>query len=340
MRDLVIAGGGPVGLVTAILAARAGLDVTVRERRSGVIDKACGEGLMPGAVQTLEALGIQPEGHRIAGIRYVAGDRVAEAPFRHGGGLGVRRTTLHETLLAAAAEAGVRPVVRPVGMIVDAGDHLLVDDEPTRHLVAADGLHSRVRRLAGLEDPAPGPRRFGLRAHVARAPWSDFVEVHWAAASEAYVTPVGPDLVGIAVLSSLRRPMSEHLADHPELGAHLDGLELSPVLGAGPLRQVASAPRAGRVLLAGDASGYVDALTGEGMAIGLAHAQAAVQAIRSGDLTSYDRAWRRIGRRHDLLTRALLGTTRVPLVRRHLVRTAALAPRVFSAVVDQLARPA
>ena len=71
MRDLVIAGGGPIGLATALYAARAGLDVVVREPRRGVIDKACGEGLMPAAVTDLQELGVRLEGHPISGIRYV-----------------------------------------------------------------------------------------------------------------------------------------------------------------------------------------------------------------------------------------------------------------------------
>src|SRR5215218_7835281 len=181
MRDLIVAGGGPVGLATALLAARAGLDVSVRERRDGVLDKACGEGLMPGAVRALHDLGVRPEGHHLRGIRYVAGARVAEAHFRSCTGLGVRRTTLHHALLQAAAAEGVVPAARPVHAVVDAGDHLVVDGEPTRYLIGADGLHSRVRRLAGLETSPPMPRRFGLRTHVARPPWTDFVEVHWAA---------------------------------------------------------------------------------------------------------------------------------------------------------------
>ncbi len=71
MHDLVVAGGGPVGIATALHAARAGLDVVVREPREGDIDKACGEGLMPGAVGDLRELGVALDGRPLAGIRYV-----------------------------------------------------------------------------------------------------------------------------------------------------------------------------------------------------------------------------------------------------------------------------
>ena len=340
MHDLVVAGGGPIGLATALYAVRAGLDVTVRERRSGVIDKACGEGLMPGAVSALADLGVHPSGHRLAGIRYLGGDKVAEAPFRELQGLGVRRTALHEALLRRAAQSGVVPLEQPVTDVTDAGDHVLVDGVPARYLVAADGLHSPVRRLVGLDSSPSRRRRFGQRAHVRCAPWTDFVEVHWASSGEAYVTPVGEAQVGIAVLSDVRRPLADHLVEFPTLAPRIAGLELSRVRGAGPLRQAARRRTAGRVLLVGDASGYVDALTGEGIAIGLAHARAAVDAIVADDPASYEQTWRRIGRRHELLTRALLGASRVPPVRRHLVGAAALLPGVFTAVVDQLARPA
>ena len=161
-------------------------------------------------------------------------------------------------------------------------DHVLVDGEPASYLVAADGLHSPIRRRLGLDLPPGRHRRFGLRSHVATAPWTSYVEVHWARGSEAYVTPVGDDLVGVAILTDDSRPFAELLAEHPLLVQRLAGVPTQRVRGAGPLRQRSRRRTEGRVLLVGDAAGYVDALTGEGIALGLAQARAAVEAIRLG----------------------------------------------------------
>ena len=73
MIDLLVAGGGPAGLATAILGARAGLEVVVVERRHGPVDKACGEGLMPHAVTLLRTLGVEAPGKPFHGITYVDG---------------------------------------------------------------------------------------------------------------------------------------------------------------------------------------------------------------------------------------------------------------------------
>jgi flavin-dependent dehydrogenase len=337
--DLVVAGGGPVGLATALYAARAGLDVLVREPRPGPVDKACGEGLMPGAVADLADLGVDPAGRPLEGIRYLDGRRTADAPFRHGAGRGVRRTTLHRALSDAVAEAGIKIVQRAVGEVEHHTDHVLVDGDPASYLVAADGLHSPVRRMLGVDQPAEGRRRFGHRVHVEMEPWTPYVEVHWATGSEAYVTPVADDLVGIAVLTERQAPFHDLLAEHPLLRERVGRRPLSRTRGAGPLRQRSTQRVVGRVLLVGDAAGYVDALTGEGIALGLAQARAAVDAVVAGRPERYESAYRRLGRRHELLTHALLASSRVPLVRRRIVPMAARLPGVFAGAVDQLARP-
>ena len=340
MRDLLVAGGGPVGLATALYAVRSGLAVTVREPRAGVIDKACGEGLMPGALAALLDLGVEVEGRPIDGIRYVDGHRAVEAPFRSGPGRGVRRTMLHSALRERALRAGVTIEQSAVRVVEQHEDHVVVDGEPVRHLVAADGLHSPVRRMLGLDAPRVRLRRYGQRVHVACAPWTSMVEVHWAPAGEAYVTPVGPDEVGIAVLSAERRPFEDLVAGFPQLCARIDGHARSPVLGAGPLRQRSRRRVQGRVLLVGDAAGYVDALTGEGLALGLAQARAAVEAVSAGEPTAYEKEWRRVGRSHDLLTLGLVTATRLPPLRRAVVPAAHVAPALFRSAVNHLARPA
>ena len=340
MRDLLVAGGGPIGLATALYAARAGLDVGVREPRTGIIDKACGEGLMPAAVAALRDLDVKLDGHPIAGIRYLDRSWSAEAQFRRGRGLGVRRTILHGALRAHAAQAGIVPDHRPVHEVVDRGDHLLVDGEPTRYLIAADGLHSPVRRLLGLAGPPARQRRYGLRCHIEVEPWTAFVEVHWAAAGEAYVTPVADHQVGVAVLTAERRSLPDLLEEFPLLAARIGGRVHSRARGAGPLRQRSLRRVAGRVLLVGDAAGYVDAITGEGIALGLAQARAAVAAVADEQPQRYESEWRRLSRRHDLLAKSLVLATSLPPVRRRIVYASARLPGVFGAAVDQLARPA
>ncbi|MER7663587.1 MULTISPECIES: NAD(P)/FAD-dependent oxidoreductase [unclassified Streptomyces] len=339
-HDLLIAGGGPAGLATALYAARAGLDTVVAEPRQAPVDKACGEGLMPGAVHALTALGLQIAGYPIAGIRYVQGTRQVQASFRQGPGLGVRRTSLHGALHRAVLAEGV-PVL-PVRVEDVQQDTTGVSVPGTglraRWLVGADGLHSPVRRSVGLGVQPCGAPRYGLRRHYAVPPWTEHVEVHWGPHAEAYVTPIGPELVGVALLTAQRAPFDIQLARFPELAARLPAQAAATVVrGAGPLRQTARARFQGRVLLVGDAAGYIDALTGEGISLALAGAEALVRNVRRGTPWRYEADWKGATRRHRLLTELLVRARQQPGLAPHIVPTAERLPRVFAAAVNALA---
>jgi flavin-dependent dehydrogenase len=95
---------------------------------------------------------------------------------------------------------------------------------------------------------------------------------------------------------------------------------------------------AGRVLLVGDAAGYVDALTGEGLAIGFASARALVDRLLADDPAGYEGDFARITRNYRVLTGALLAAGRVPALRRNVVPLAERAPWLFRAAVNRLAR--
>jgi len=342
MLDLLIVGGGPAGLATAIHAARAGLDVAVAEPRPTPVDKACGEGLMPGAVRALAELGVAPPGHPLRGIRYLdaRGDaRHAEAGFRRGPGLGVRRTDLHAALARRAVELGVpvHPVKVDAVTVWQDARSVTAAGLTARYLVAADGLHSPVRRHLGLGLPDQRPARYGLRRHFTVAPWTDHVEVHWSARAEAYVTPLGPELLGVAILTGERAPFDAQLARFPSLAARLPTHASSAVRGAGPLRQRVRGRVAGRVLLVGDAAGYVDALTGEGISLALAGAAQLVRCVRDDRPLDYEHAWRRASRRHRLLTDTLVRLRAHPRLAHLIVPTAVRLPALFTGLVNGLA---
>jgi len=237
-----------------------------------------------------------------------------------------------------AKELGVSMVTRRVESITQGQGWVEVGDIRARYLVGADGLHSNVRRILGLGEVASGAQRFGIRQHFGVTPWSDLVEVYWLDNSEIYVTPVGPQTVGIAVLGRSVLNLDEAIDRVPGLSAHLHSVpRVSELRGAGPLMQRVSKRSAERVLLVGDASGYIDALTGEGLRLGFAEAQAAVNVVLSDQVVQYERDWQRVTRSYRLMTGGLLWASSRRGLRPLIVPAARLMPRVFNRIVDSLA---
>ena len=342
--DVLIVGGGPAGLATALHARLAGLRVAVLDRSHPEIDKACGEGLMPDAVARLRELGAEPapgDAFPFRGIRYVDGALAAEGTFPQSGGLGVRRLHLHRALVRRAEEAGVELLWGVAARGLEAGgvttDGGLI---PARWIVGADGLLSRVRRWAGLEAEPGKLRRFGVRRHFRMAPWADLVEVHWGPACEAYVTPLGPELIGVALLWSGGKADFDTLVDRlPALRERLSGAPVvSKDRGAGPLHQRVKGVVRGNVALVGDAAGYLDAITGEGMAIAFHQAAALGESLRAGDLRTYAAAHRRISRLPDIMTSVVLALESRPALRRRAIRALAAEPALFSKLLGIHAR--
>ncbi len=331
--DVLVVGGGPGGLATALNARKRGLSVIVADPRESPIDKACGEGLMPGGLAELKSLDVDPAGVPFQGIAYVSRQRRAEARFRTGPGRGVRRTTLHATLAARAKEQDAEWIRTRVTDVVQDAHGVTAAGVRAKWLVAADGLHSAVRRAVGITATAGTPRRYGVRRHYRVPAWSEFVEVHWSPWGEAYVTPVEPDLVGVAILSR-QRPEIDWF---PWLAQQLRGASPGAARGCGPLRQVVSRRVAGRVLLVGDAAGYEDALTGEGISLAVKQAAAAVRAIADNDPASYEAAWHRVTRSYRWLTRGLVLASAPRPARRAIVPACALLPPVFRYGVNILA---
>ncbi|WP_398995117.1 NAD(P)/FAD-dependent oxidoreductase [Streptomyces sp. CBG31] len=335
MIDILIAGGGPAGLAAAIRAAHAGLEAVVVEPRPAPVDKACGEGIMPGGLAALHALGVHPAGHPLRGIRYTDGLRTAQAPFRGAYGLGVRRTALHTALHERAEALGVRIVEGKVREVRQDGHTVTAAGLTARWLIAADGLHSPLRRALGLDHPAPGPGRYGLRRHYRTAPWSDMVEVHWSPHAEAYVTPVDDHLVGVAVLSRDRRPYADHLAAFPALAARLTAPAPPPYAGPDRCGSGRTGHGPGGSCWSGTRRATPTRSPG-GHRPGRRHGVGGRRLPGRRAPEEYPARWRRATRRYRLLTHALLGAAGHPATRPLIVAAAHRAPALFRTAVRAL----
>ncbi len=334
--DVFVAGGGPAGLAAAIAARQAGFTVTLADAAHPPIDKTCGEGIMPDGLAALRTLGVtltHEQGYPFAGIRFADETGAVSAKFPQGFGLGIRRTRLHQALVDHAKDSGVNLHwgTRVTGIH---DDGVLVNGRKIRcqWLIGADGYRSRIRYWTGLEKSGREKQRFGFRRHYRIAPWSEFVEVYWTGVGQIYVTPVAKDEVCVALIS--RKPgvrLDRALAMCPSLGSRLQGAkqitrEQGAITATFRLRAVVSGTRA----LLGEASGSVDAITGDGLSMAFQQAHALAQAMRFSDLRKYQQKHRRIARLPRVMAETMLLMDRSPWFRRRALSALSSEPSLFA----------
>ena len=173
--------------------------------------------------------------------------------------------------------------------------------------------------------------RYAFRRHYRVTPWTDFMEIHWGPGCQIYVTPVGLQEVCLALIS--RDPklrLDEALSRFPYLSAHLinskqSSIERGAVTVTRKLRRIYR----GNVVLIGDASGGVDAITGEGMCLAFHQAALLAECLRSGDFARYAVGHRALARRPAFMASMML-TLEHEVLRRRVMRAFQTRPQVFA----------
>jgi menaquinone-9 beta-reductase len=339
-QHVFIVGGGPAGLAASIELRGRGFVVTVGDGAQPPVDKACGEGLMPDTVAALQKMGVaidSSDGYPLRGIRFLSNGVSIDADFSGGQGIGVRRTVLHARMEAHARKIGVQLLWNsPVTGFSADGIKIRTENFPADWIVGADGSGSRVRRWAGLESGTRKTRRFAFRSHFRMAPWSEYVEVYWASDAQAYVTPVGGDEVCVVVLSEQPGMRTSIIASKfPDLAARLgDANALGTERGALTTTRRLKHVYHNNVVLVGDASGAVDAITGEGLGLSFQHASALADLLPSRNLSEYQKVHRRLQLRPSLMGNLLSLLGRQQFMRDRTFRAFATEPPLFSRFLD------
>jgi flavin-dependent dehydrogenase len=335
-REVIVVGAGPAGIVAAIAARGQGLQATVLDARNPPIDKPCGEGILPQGVAALGALGIylpSESAFPFRGIRFVDEEHSACADFADATGFSVRRIKLHEFLVNRATDAGVKFRWGTRVAQIDAKAVTTATERlPYDWLVGADGQNSQVRKWAGLEPRSARRKRFGFCTHFLVKPWTDVAEVHWARGCQIFITPMAGHEVGVAVIS--RDPglrLEGGLPRFPFLADKLRGAipttrELGDMTSLRILPEVAR----GRVALVGDASGTVDAVTGQGLSLSFQQAIPLAEAMRRDDLSHYQQAHKKISAVPVTMTRLMLLMSGNHWIRRRTIRLLQNTPGLFA----------
>lgn len=317
--EVAVVGAGPVGAVTALFVAGAGSRVVIVDRAHFPRDKPCGEGLLPPGRAILARLGIEqavrdsgaptlngiafgPRGRPHMEVRFPEHSAGVE-------GLGVRRLRFDALLvdrLRQHPNIAFHPGVLVSRLRLDGDAPALVTtggEIRARFIVVADGLRSALRQQLGWTRGPRGPHRYAVVGHWRTdRPLDPWVRITADQGMEVYDGPVGPDERLIALLCThlrmkefagrLSERYREVVADlRPQAGDPLDA-----AIAVGPFNYRASTVAHRRVFLVGDAAGFVDPISGEGLATGMQQGLAFSQAIRQPDPES---AYRR---RHRELT--------------------------------------
>ena len=319
MLDVLIVGAGPAGTVAATVLARNGARVRLVDRARFPRDKLCGDTVNPGTLALLRRLDmadrLETRGLPVAGMIVTGADGVAvESPYPNGlQGRALVRRELDWSLLqhatAAGAEFEPRTTVRRAvwndggaggitGVIVDSGGVNDVRTIRARVVIAADGRHSTLAFGLGLARHPEHPRRWAIGAYFENVDQlSSFGEMHVRRGGYIGVAPIPGGLANVCLVkpwaggdSSLRDPdglLQRELARDPMLRERFKGARLvMPPVVLGPLAVDVNPHAIPGLLLAGDAAGFIDPMTGDGLRFavrgGELAAQAALQALASG----------------------------------------------------------